>query len=385
MPLVQLPPLEYSCTCQTRARKHGIPVKTPAVNQRQERKHMADDGERKVRLQDIAEQAGVSRAAVGHILNNSGADSVRVSDATREKIVKIAKELGYRPNRAAQRLRGMSSKTIGVLLDTVNVAVFSARLAAIEAEAHSRGYRLMIGQAHHNPDEINTYLDDFADHGIDAILCLFDVMQDIRPGLKKVFQGRKNIILHSMPILSTQPCIRVETSSAIGLLIDHLAEKGRKRIGIQLWSPSDQLMTIRQDAWKVNLQQWKLPCSPSMTWVNPEFQQKPSRQTVDDCIRKLVLEQKVDAIIASNDEWAVRIIQGLHRHNLKVPDDVAVTGYDNLDIADVIEPSLTTIDQCHAAYALEALDLVEELIEGRLSPSRRVRVITPELIVRESA
>ncbi len=342
-------------------------------------------GERKVRLQDIAEQAGVSRAAVGHILNNSGADCVRVSKETREKILKIAKELGYRPNRAAQHLRGMPTRLIGVLLDTVNLAVFSARLAAIEAEAHARGYRLMIGQAHHDPTEISTYLDDFADHGMDAILCLFDVMQDIRPGLKKIFQGRKNVILHSMPILSSQPCIRVETSTAIGLLVDHLAERGRKRIGIQLWSPSDRLMSIRQDAWKLNVEQWRLPSSESLVWTNPEQKQKPTREAVDLCIQSLVIENKADAIIASNDEWAVRIIQGLQRNGISVPEAVAVTGYDNLDIADVIEPSLTTIDQCHEAYAKEALNLVEELISGTLLPSNRVRVIMPELVVRESA
>lgn len=344
---------------------------------------MADEP-RKVRLLDIANKAGVSRAAVGHILNNSGADCVRVSEATREKVLKIASEMDYRPNRAAQRLRGMPTKIIGVVLDTVNMAVFSARLAAIEKEAHVRGYRLMVGQVHHDPDEIKTYLDDFSDHGMDAILCMFDVMHDIRPRLKKVFRGRENIILHSSPILKTQPCVRVETSSAVEQLVDHLVERGRKKIAIQLWSPSDHLMSIRADAWKENVQRLKLPSSSSLIWTNPEATQKPSREAIDDCIQKLVIKGRADAVIASNDEWAVRIIQGLARHGFSVPEDVAVTGYDNLDIADVIEPGLTTIDQCHDAYAKQALDLVEESLAGTLTPAKRLRVIHPQLIVRES-
>ncbi|MHC2069870.1 LacI family DNA-binding transcriptional regulator [Bremerella sp. T1] len=339
---------------------------------------------RKVRLLDIANKAGVSRAAVGHILNNSGADCVRVSEATREKVLKIAAELNYRPNKAAQRLRGMPTKIIGVVLDTVNLAVFSARLAAIEAEAHTRGYRLMIGQAHHDPDEIQTYLDDFADHGMDAVLCMFDVMQDFRPKLKKVFRGRDNIILHSSPILKSQPCVRVETSSAIEQLVDHLVDRGRKKIAIQLWSPSDQLMAIRSEAWKDNVKRRKLPSTNSLIWTNPEATQKPSREAIDDCIQQLVITNKADAIIASNDEWAVRLIQGLERHGYSVPKDVAVTGYDNLDIADVIEPGLTTIDQCHAEYAKQALDLVEETISGTITPAKRLRVIHPQLVVRES-
>ena len=342
------------------------------------------NGERKVRLQDIAEKAGVSRAAVGHILNNSGLDCVRVSEKTRKKILKIAEELDYRPNRAAQRLRGMPTRLIGVLLDTVNLAVFSARLAAIEAEAHARSYRLMIGQVHHDADEIKTYLDDFTDHGMDVILCLFDVMQDTSPKLKKVFQKRKNIILHSSPILKSQPCIRVETSYAIKLLVDHLAERGRKRIALQLWSHSDLLMSIRSEAWKENASRWGLPVNNSLVWTNPEATQKPTTEAVDHCIQNLVLKNKADAIIASNDEWAVRIIQGLRRHGLSVPEDIAVTGYDNLDIADVIEPRLTTIDQCHATYAKEALNLVEESLAGPIPPSKRIRIIQPELVVRES-
>lgn len=339
---------------------------------------------RKVRLLDIANKAGVSRAAVGHILNNSGADCVRVSEATREKVLKIAAELDYRPNRAAQRLRGMPTKIIGVILDTVNMAVFSARLAAIEEESRKRGYRLMVGQVHHDTDEIKTYLDDFTDHGMDAILCMFDVMHDIRPKLKKVFRGRENIILHSSPILKTQPCVRVETSSAIEQLVDHLVERGRKRIAIQLWSPSDHLMSIRCNAWQENVKRNKLPSTNSLVWTNPEATQKPSREAIDDCIQKLVIKNKADAIIASNDEWAVRIMQGLQRHGYSVPEDLAVTGYDNLDIADVIEPGLTTIDQCHADYAKEALNLVEESLAGTLTSSQRLRVIRPRLIVRES-
>ncbi|MBI1247014.1 LacI family DNA-binding transcriptional regulator [bacterium] len=340
---------------------------------------------KKVRLLDIANKAGVSRAAVGHILNNSGADHVRVSKATREKVLKIAAELNYRPNRAAQRLRGIPTKLIGVVLDTVNLAVFSARLAAIEAEAHRRGYRLMIGQAQHDPNEIQSYLNDFADHGMDAVLCLFDVMQDIRPKLKKVFQDRDNIILHSAPILPSQPCVRVETSWAIHQLVDHLADRGRKRIAMQLWSPTDQLMAIRSEAWEQSVRRRDLPSSQDLIWTNPQAEQKPSREAIDDCIEKLVVQQQADAIIASNDEWAVRIIQGLQRQGHPVPKKVAVTGYDNLDIADVIEPALTTIDQCHDDYAKAAMDLVEESIAGKLSDDQRIRVIRPQLVVRDSS
>ncbi|WP_437227036.1 LacI family DNA-binding transcriptional regulator [Planctomicrobium sp. SH661] len=338
----------------------------------------------KVRLVDIARKAGVSRAAVGHVLNHSGINNVRVSPETRERVLKIAQEMNYRPNRAAQQLRGKPTHMLGVILNTVNTAVFSARLSAIEIEAQRRGYRMVIGQVHGDPGEIQGYLDDFADRGIDGVLCLFDVMQDTRTALQPVFKGRPGMVLHAAPILKSQAFVRVDTASAIRQLVDHLVSRGRQRIGLELCNQTDQLMTVRHEAWKAALQAHKLPASPKMMWMSPENTQQPTRETVDECVQYLVFDQKVDAIIASNDQWAARIIQGLRRRNLKVPQDVAITGYDNLELGEIIEPTLTTIDQSHTAYAVAALDLMEESLKNRRATTGEQRVVEPRLIIRES-
>jgi DNA-binding LacI/PurR family transcriptional regulator len=338
----------------------------------------------KVRLVDIARKAGVSRAAVGHVLNHSGVNNVRVSAETRARVLQIAKSLNYRPNRAAQLLRGKPARLLGVILDTVNMAVFSARLSSIEAEAHRRGYRMMIGQVHHDPSEIQSYLDDFADHGIEGVLCLFDAMRDIRPTLRPIFRGRQSIVIHAAPILKTQPCVRVNTASAITQLVDHLASRGRQRIGLQLWSMSDRLMDVRYRSWLAAMKAQGLAAPSHQVWVNPESGQRPSWEAIDACVEQLVIRQRADAVIASNDEWAVRLIQGLRKRGLDVPRDVAVTGYDNLDIAEAIEPQLTTIDQCHEAYAAAALDLLEASLQRPLTAVDRERVIEPRLIIRES-
>lgn len=338
----------------------------------------------KVRLIDIARRAGVSRAAVGHVLNHSGQDSVRVSEATRRRVLKIAKDMNYRPNRAAQQLRGKPTRMLGVILDTVNTAVFSARLACIEAEAHRRGYRMVMGQVHHEPSEIQGYLDDFADRGIEGVLCLFDVMQDIRPMLEGVFEGRRGIVIHAAPILNSQPCVRVNTTAAIEQIVDHLLDRGRRRIGLQLWSMTDRLMTLRRQAWESVLARRGLPADEELIWINPLGSQRPSREIIEGALDRLISEQSVDAIIASNDEWAVSFIQGLRRRGLNVPRDVAITGYDNLPISEVIEPALTTIDQCHNDYAVAALDLLEASLQGGPAEAAPERIIQPRLIIRES-
>jgi len=339
----------------------------------------------KVRLVDIAQKAGVSRAAVGHVLNHSGVNNVRVSPETREKILRIAQELNYRPNRAAQQLRGKPTRMLGVIVNTVNTAVFSARLSAIEVEAQARGYRMVIGQIHQDLKDVEGYLDDFADRGIEGVLCLFDVVQEIRAGLQPIFKGRNGIVVHAAPILKEHSTVRVDTEIAIEMLVDHLVERGRKRIGLVLGSHSDQLTALRIRAWKAAMQKHKLPTSGHLVWNKHEGTLPPQRDEVDQIIQQVVFDENADAIIASNDAWAARMLQGLRRRGLVCPKDVAVTGYDNIDIAEICDPALTTIDQCHADYAIAALDLMEESLRrpGRKQPAEQ-RLIQPRLIIRES-
>lgn len=118
---------------------------------------------------------------------------------------------------------------------------------------------------------------------------------------------------------------------------------------------------------------------PGLIWAGAGSASRPHAEHLNDAIRKLVGHGWIDALIASNDIWAVRFIQHLNEHGWRVPQAVAVSGYDNLDLATVVEPNLTTVDQQHESYAREALSL---LLDG--AANRPERVIIPRLIVRES-
>ncbi|QDU60100.1 HTH-type transcriptional regulator DegA [Planctomycetes bacterium Pan216] len=343
---------------------------------------MAQD--KPTRLIDIAERAGVSRVVVGQVLNRSGGANVRISEETRKRVLKIARQMNYRPNRAAQQLRGKRTHLLGLILDTVNLPVFSARLAKIEGEAHQRGYRLVVGQSHHDPESVQEYLHDFVDRGVEGVLCLFDLMRGYREELKPVFKGCPHVVFHAAAVGAGHGCVRVDTAQGMGMIIDHLVERGRKRIGLELWSPSDELMQVRSRAFEESLKRHGMRPLKKRTWTSPSEAQKPDQAMLDDCIDKLVVKGEADAIVCSNDVWAVRLIQRLRRRGLSVPGDVAVTGYDNLEMAEIVEPSLTTIDQCHDDYAKAALDLLEESMAGKMTPNRRIKTISPRLVVRES-
>jgi DNA-binding LacI/PurR family transcriptional regulator len=342
---------------------------------------------KRVRLIDVAERAEVSRSAAGHVLLGTGANSIRVSDSTAERIRHAAKKLGYHPNRAAQQLRGVSTQTLGILMDTVNAPVMNDRLAAIEKEASTRGYRLLIGQLHGNIKDLEGYLGDFGSRGVDSIFCLFDVTLGRAERLMPILGNRNDIVLHGKPLVSEGYCVRVDTAFAIDSLVTHLLKQGHRRIGLQLEGTTDELMSARREAYLSAMHTNSIKVDENLIWTNTTESVDPTTESIRDGIDSLVVASHADAIIASNDLWAAGIIQGLKARGHKVPKDVAVTGYDNLHLSTIIDPQLTTIDQQHALYAKAAVNL---MIAAAFNPeqipsSQRTVVIPPKLIVRESA
>lgn len=335
----------------------------------------------RARLIDVAREAGVSRVAAGSVLNGSGGESVRVGEATRKRVLEIARRLNYRPNLAAQQLRGAASRVFGVILDTVNTPVMYNRLAAIEREASRRGYRLMVGQAHNEPSGLAAYLDDFEARGVDGVLCLLDLMRTYRHQLRETLEGHPHLIMHGRPILDGQSCVRVDTEDAIYQVTGHLIDRGRQRVALVIWNEEDALSYARRAGFDAAHRSRGRDSDEPMIFNADSDTPDPSPKIVDTCIDALIGKRSADAVIAPNDVWAVRLMKQMKRRGIRVPDDVAMVGYDNLDIAEVIEPGLTSIDQNHDAYADAALDLLEA--SGRRSVSE-VITIRPQLVVRES-
>ncbi|MBT3273856.1 MAG: LacI family DNA-binding transcriptional regulator [Spirochaetales bacterium] len=345
-----------------------------------------DDKRKTARLIDVALRAGVSRTTAAKVLLGTGGDHVRVGKAAIERVRKASTELQYRPNRAAQALRGAKTHTFGVLMDTVNAPVMNDRLAALENEADRRGYRLLIGQVHGDPALLEDYLADFDSYGVDAILCLFDLTPAHMTRTSSIIAGRRDIVFHGKASGPEHLCVRIDTAGAIRLLLEHLESIGRKRIGMELWNMDDKLMEIRRTAFLKIVRTHKHSSDPaSMIWIAQSETPAPSPAITARGVDYLVEERKADAIIASNDIWAVRFIQELRRRGFQVPGEVAVTGYDNTDIATVIDPALTTIDQTHDRYAEASVNLlIAAAGHSEENASEQIITLTPELVIRDS-
>ncbi len=336
-------------------------------------------------LSDVAARAGVSRTAAAKVMLGTGGDRVRVSDQTRRRVESAASDLKYRPNRAAQQLRGARSGLLGVLLDTVNKPVMYERLSALEDEAAARGYRLLIAQTRHDPPSIADYLREMDGYGVEGLICLFDVARGLRQQIAPLFRDRTHVIAHGFPLHAEGFCVRVDTAHAIRAAVGHLADTGRRRIGMELWNLDDELMGLRAEGYRCEHRGRGLAVDERLVWSAQSVSARPSDEAINRAVAHLVGTMGADAIIASNDIWAVRFIQRLKARGVRVPEDVAVVGYDNLDIGTVVEPNLTTVDQCHDQYAREMMEMVAALVAGTADDQgTRVRVVLPRLIIRDS-
>ncbi len=272
-----------------------------------------------VRLIDVAQRAGVSRQAVSKVLLGSGGDSVRIGEQTAKRVQRVAGQMGYRPNWAAQQLKGVSSRTLGMVLDTENTPVMTDRMFALEEEASRRGYRLLMGRTRHQPAEIAALLAEFESRGIEGLICLFDLTHGFDEKVRRLFSGRSNILFHARQLTRSACCVRVDTESAIAQLVTHLAESGRNRIGMGLENMEDKLSEVRKKAYMVTMKERGETIHPQWVWSARTRMPNPSVAVVEEAIDHLVDRHRVDAIIASNDVWAVQFIQRLKARGLRVP------------------------------------------------------------------
>lgn len=337
------------------------------------------------RLIDVALEAGVSRMAAAHVINGTGGSTVRVSQPTRQRILEAAARLNYRPNRIAQQLRGAKSRMLGVIYDTASTAVMWARLTALDREAVRHGYRLMIGQVRSDPEGIQEYFNDFFGRGLDGVICLFDPLRTYEHTIRPMIDRAAHVVFFGRRFAEGAACVRVDTTDGVRQSVAHLVERGRQRPGLVVWNAEDQRSVFRREGFFAELEARKLPIEKQRIWAADTGPEDPSLETLDRAIDALVGQFDADSLIIDDDVWAVRFIQRLKDRGLRVPEDVAVIGYDNLEMGTVVDPPLTTIDQDHEACARAILELLLAMIEGKDSgSSQREIIIRPKLIVRKS-
>ena len=298
-------------------------------------------------IKDIAKQAGVSHTTVSRALHNSPL----ISEQTTHRIQKIASDLKYHPSFAARSLKTNRSQALGVIVSHIDDPFFSEILQGIDDVAQSSGYSLFIAASQQDPKRENAIVQTMREHRVDGvILC------------SPRFTPEQSLQLHSydIPIVAInnqadedyQYSIYHDDVDGGRQACEHLISLGHEKDcipgGCIVWSNNQR---------KIG----RFSASHAKSWFGAypdeyihQVAGNSARQGYDAMDYFLGLTIRPTALICYNDMMAVGVLKGLHQAGLQVPEDISVTGFDNIMVSDFTNPTLTTIDQPKRFLGAEA-------------------------------
>jgi len=337
-------------------------------------------------MKDISREAGVSEAVVSAVLSRTNG-RIKASPATEEKIRQIAARLNYRPNLVARRLAGKKSGIIGVAMDSCAPQPYHTRLSQMEIHAAGKGYRFMIGQTHNDIPKIKEYARYFTDYGVDGIICMAHNYPGRSQEIAEYYLSCGKTVFFERPEgIADCYSVNIDVAWNFQHAAEYLAAANRRRIGFLRLDDfyAGPTMEKCQAGYRRGLESGGLSFDPALI-QGVGIDDMKNIDAVMPRIKNL-LHQGVDAIIAVNDLLAAATLKCLTRLDISVPGRVAVTGCDDLDVAVMTTPELTTFDQHNELVAKTLVDLLIDQIENRLiPPDKRHITVQPTFIKRNSA
>ena len=317
-------------------------------------------------IKDVAKKANVSVATVSRVINNTG----YVNEETRKLVVQAIKELEYIPNELARSLFKKQSKIIGLIVPHLSTYFFTELIEALEEALSQRDFKLMIFNAKDDPEKERKYMQVFNQYNIDGIVLVAHTEQ-----YKDYLDLRIPIITIDHILNDAIPSITSDNVMGGRLAAQKLIDTGCKKV-LYLRGPSF-LMTVknRNKGFTDTLNNSGI----ELHSIDLAFKD-PDQLEIDQFIHS---HPDADGIFCSSDVLALYAIKSIHRLNKRIPEDVQVIGFDDIELANLISPSLTTIHQPIDQLAIEATKTLTELIEKK-ELTKLHKVLPVSIIERES-
>lgn len=334
-----------------------------------------------VTLKDIAERAGVSTTTVSRILNGREG-GVPIRQETREKVLAIASEMGYRPNMMARALRGSRSSLIGVIAQNITSLFHSQILRGLNDTAIKRSYRVFLGHVQRQIDIAINYGSMFEQSHADGILILGQLEGDMET-LDILTQRHKYVVGVSDRVASQWfPGVYADNLIGTQLAMDHLWSLGHRKI-ICVTDTKIKDGSLRAEGYQNYMREHGAEDNIRVIMTPRSFQ--ASFETGKSIFADFKKRDPPTAIFASTDSIAIGLMQAAFQARVAVPDDVSIIGFDDIDFAPFTIPPLTTIKQSGFEMGQIAANLLIDMIEQD-RPSAEVKdiVMTPTLVVRQS-
>ncbi len=326
-------------------------------------------------MKDVARVAGVSTSTVSHVINNDRF----VSEAIREKVEAAVKSLNYAPSALARSLKLNQTRTIGMLITASTNPFYSELVRGVERSCFERGYSLVLCNTEGDEQRMNRNLETLMQKRVDGLLLLCTETHQPSPEIMQRYPSVPTVMMDWAPFDGTSDLIQDNSLLGGDMATQHLIDKGHTRIAC-ITGPLDKTPArLRLEGFLVAMDRAGLPV-PDGYQITGDFEFSGGFEAMQSLLAQ---KDRPQAVFIGNDAMAVGAYQALYQAGLRVPDDIAVVGYDDIELAQYMTPPLTTIHQPKDELGELAIDvLIHRIAQPGLQPQKLQ--LTPVLMERGS-
>ncbi len=326
-------------------------------------------------IKDVARLAGVSTTTVSHVINKTRF----VAEATQEKVLEAVKELNYAPSAVARSLKCNTTRTIGMLVTQSTNLFFSEVIDGVESYCYRQGYTLILCNTGGIYEKQRDYIRMLAEKRVDGILVM---CSDLTQELSEMLETHSDIpkvIMDWGPEASKADKI-IDNSELGGYLATkYLTDRGHKDIACLSGHLNKLACQERITGFRRAMAECNYPVEEN--WIlEGNFECDTAVLAADKII---AMDKKPTAVFCFNDTMALGLMSRLQQRGIRVPEDISVIGYDNIELAEYFSPPLTTVHQPKRRVGKNAFEILLERIKDK-EHERRIFEMHPEIVERDT-
>jgi len=335
--------------------------------------------EKEVTIYDIAKKLNISSATVSRGLK----DHPAINKTTRKKITGMAREMGYRSNNFASSLRSRKTNTIGIIVPRLNSYFTSSAIAGMESITNQKGYNLIITQSLESFKREIENAHTMFNNRVDGLIVSLASDTENTDHFQSFFHKNIPVIFFDRTVETDHSLSIVINNFKAGYdITKHLLEQGCRRIVHLSGNAVRSLYTDRLNGYKKALEEYNIPYDESLVIVS-NLSQEAGEEAGAFILN---MTEKPDGIFAANDTSALYCMLHLKKTGIKIPEDIAVAGFNNDPITQIVEPNLTTVN--YSGYEMgknAALHLLQHLNGQSDIQITNSIILRSDLIIRESS
>lgn len=327
-------------------------------------------------IRDVAKLAGVSISTVSRVVSGSA----NVEQTTRDRVLKVIEETGYRPNLNARSLRSRSGQLVGLALPKIVHDTFATIIHHAEKEANRMGYGLIIGNTNDDPERERSFIQDLLARHVDAII--FSRVSDASHLPDRIRERGLPIVVIDRGIEHDSiPSIETDNYGAGKMVANMFVQGGHRRIATVTGPQNVKLVRDRDRGFLETLAAVGVDVAPEYH-VESNFEYEGGVLAGTQLLKQ---DSLPTAIWAQSDMIAVGLLKVFQAAGVRVPEDVSLVGMDNVPVSKMVTPALTSVDQSFEEFCRRAFYIIHEQLEDpTYQPPETLVQIPSSIVIRES-